>query len=562
MFKNIYGIVLVALSMIAHTALSQTIDSRATAQVSIKGGSPAVVKRQLTEMLQLKAVSNVLETSFGIKITPDVQAKIPKLVETLGNAIRISFDPPDGEVLSGSATIRLETAKLNEILNNLEIGSGAQAQKAKVLVSIDERMGLATANDSSKPIETQVDYAHDKSSFSDTSAKASSSNSQSSAYAASSQKDIGYSNKQAVAVSGSQSSASAARQDTAIAGRRDTAVAYQGVNGQAAGASSTQIAGAQSTQYASANKSQYAGASSSSTEFADKSKSAVASSSASSSSSSSDQKNIQQQNDKVNLSVRTKMADFDNSKISNQDNLIVARLAGEFIRNGLEMVTENDLRAEGGRILPVEEIVRNGRLSQFTELINKKGLNADVWARGTAKYNIVGTDATGTKCNGQLDIQASFLQDNTTLMAEAIRADAAGNGDQDCRANLALSMATALAQKLGTQANKKFNAMSKADAKKVVSYKLFVYTKGELTRRDRNTFTDMLKTLDGLQTIGDSESQPQFMSVEVTYPRALKSDIEKLLDKLPWDKADVVGPKNNKICIGLEGMSSCPNDFR
>ena len=88
-------------------------------------------------------------------------------------------------------------------------------------------------------------------------------------------------------------------------------------------------------------------------------------------------------------------------------------------------------------------------------------------------------------------------------MAEAIRADAAGNGDQDCRANLALSMATALAQKLGTQANKKFNAMSKADAKKVVSYKLFVYTKGELTRRDRNTFTDRGNVVNSLIGITD-----------------------------------------------------------
>ena len=262
-------------SMVIMPLSAQTIDSRATASIQLKG-SPSSVKRQLTEVLQLKAVSNMLEASFGIKITPAVQSKLPKLVETLGDAIRISMDPPDGEMISGSATIKVSTAKLNEILNNLEIGSGAQAEKAKVVVSIDERMGMATANDPSKPVETEVNYSHDKSSFADTSAKGSSSERQSSSSAVSSQKDVRYSNRESAAVSASQSSAVAARQDTAVAGRRDSAAAYQGSDGRAAAASSSQYAGAQSTQYAAANKSQYGAASSSATNYSDNSKFAAA----------------------------------------------------------------------------------------------------------------------------------------------------------------------------------------------------------------------------------------------------------------------------------------------
>ena len=563
MKKSVVSVVcsLLICSMVAVPSYAQTIDSRATASIQIKG-SPSSVKRQLTELLQTKAVSNVLETSFGIKITPEVQAKIPKLVETLGDSIRISMDPPDGEMLSGTATIRLETAKLNEILNNLDIGSGANAGKAKVVVSIDERMGLATANDSSKPVESEINYSHDKSSFSDTSAKSSSSKSQSASMAISSQKDVKYSNREAVAVSGSQSSAVAARQDTAVSGRRDSAAAYQGSDGRAAAASTTQVSGAQSTQYAAANRSQYAGAASSSTNYSDNSRVSGASSSSSASASTSDQKNVQQQTDKVNYSVKTKMASFDNATATNNDGLVVSRLGAEFMRNGLELVLENDLRAEGGRILPVSEIIKNSRFNQFVDLIKKKNINADVWATGTAQYNIIGTDATGTKCNGTLDVQARFLEGNKVFFTDSIRSAASGQGDQDCRANLALSMASSLASKLGTQANKQLNSMAKASANKVLSYKLVVYTKGELTRKDRSTFTQMLKTLDGLQTIGDAQSNDNSMSVEVTYPRALKSDIENLLDKLPWDKADVVGPKDNRICIGLEGKSSCPNEFR
>lgn len=568
---------LLIFSMTVVPVFAQTIDSRATGSVPMKG-SLSSVKRQLTEVLQTKVISNVLETSFGIKITPEVQSKFPKLVDTLGDAIRISMDPPDGEVLSGTATIKVSTAKLNEILNNLDIGSGGAAQKAKVVVSIDERMGLATANDASKPVEVERAYSHDKSTFSDTSGKASGSESASASSA--SKNDVNYSASSSVAVAGKQSSATAAsqntavagRQDTAVAGRKDTAVAYQGAGGSAAGAQSTQFAGAQSTQYAgsqstkvaSAQSSQYAGSASSQKAFSDKSTESSASSS--SSSFNKEQNNVQQRTDKVNYTEKTKMASFDNAKATDNDGLVVARLGGEFQRNGLELVLENDLRAEGGRILPVAEIIRNGRFKQFIDLIKTKDINADVWATGTAQYNIVGTDATGTKCNGTLDIQARFLGDNSQFFGDALRATASGEGDQDCRANLALSLASSLASKLGTAANKKLNSMAKASAtaaaNKVLSYKLVLYTKGELTRKDRSTFTQMLKTLDGLQTIGDSESNDFSMTVEVTYPRALKNDIENLLEKLPWDKADVVGPKNNKICIGIEGKSSCPNEFR
>lgn len=564
-------------SMAVLPVFAQTIDSRATASVPIKG-SPASVKRQLTEQLQTKVISNVLETAFGIKITPEVQSKFPKLVDTLGDAIRITLDPPDGENLSGTATIKVATAKLNEILNNLDIGSGAAAQKAKVVVSIDERMGLATANDPSKPVEVERAYSHDKSTFSDTSAKAS--GSQAASASSSSKNDVNYSASDSVAVAGKQSSATAAsqntavagRKDTAVAGRKDTAVAYQGGGGSAAGAQSTQFAGAQSTQFAgsqstkvaSAQSSEYAGAASSKTTLTDKSSEASASSS--SSSFNKEQNNVQQLTDKVSITEKTKMASFDNAKATDSDGLVVARLGGEFQKNGLELVLENDLRAEGGRILPVSEIIKNGRFKQFSDLIKTKGINADVWATGTAQYNIVGTDATGTKCNGTLDVQSRFLADNTSLFSGALRANASGQGDQDCRANLALSLATSLASELGTAANKKLNTMTKAAAtaaaNKVLSYKLVLYTKGELTRKDRSTFTQMLKTLDGLQTIGDAESNDFSMTVEVTYPRALKNDIENLLDKLPWDKADVVGPKNNNICIGIEGKSACPNEFR
>lgn len=547
---------------VSQMSLAQTVTATTQTKIQItKGASPASLKRKLKEELEIRAVKNLLEASFAIRMTPQIEAKLPELVELLGDSIQVSMDPPDGEVLSGKAVISVPSAKLKEYLINKGIGAGDIAAKsAKILVSIDEFVGVATTMDGGKPVETEVSYSHDKSSFSDTSAKASGSQSQSASSAYSSKKDVNYANREAVAVSGSQSSAVAARQDTAVAGRRDSAAAYQGADGsRAAGASSTQYAGAQSTQYAAAQKSQYAGAASSSTNYSDKSQTASANSSSSSASFSAEQKNIQQQNDKVSYTVKTRMPEFNNAKpLAGQDRVLISRLSGEFQNNGLRLVSEEDLRAEGGRILPYYEINNNGRVNQFIDLIQKKGLNADVWATGQASYTIVGTTPTGTQCNGNLAVQGRFIEDKEIFFEDSLQASATGTGDQDCRGRLGIALATRLAKVLGERANKELNARSSRGN----VYTLYLYSASSLKRADRRAFQDLLEKVEGLQA-SEPNTQERYMAINVQYAGRLKDTLDRLLDKVGWEKAEIIGPvKGNKICIGLEGFGACPSDLR
>lgn len=539
---------------------AQTVTASTQTKIQItKGASPASLKRQLKEQLELRAVKNLLEASFAVKMTPAIEAKLPELVELLGDSIQISMDPADGEVLSGKATITVASAKLKEYLVNKGIGAGDIASKsAKILVSIDEFIGVATANDGKTATETEIQYSHDKSSFSDTSASASGSERSASSSASSRQNDVAFASKEAVAVSGRQSSAVAARQDTAVAGRRDTAVAVQGQGGRAAAASSTQYAGAQSTQYQAAQSSQFAGAASSSTAFSDKSKSASASSASSASSFSADQKNVQQQTDKVSYSVKTKMPEFNNAKpLGAQDRVLASRLSGEFQNNGLSLVAENDLRAEGGRILPIFEITNNGRVDQFVEKIQKNKIEADVWATGQANYTIVGTTPTGTQCNGNLAVQGRFIDGNEIFFEDSLQAAAVGNGDQDCRGRLGIALATSLAQILGQRANKELNARASRGS----VFTLYLYSASSLGRGDRNKFQTTLRSTEGLQA-GEPKTGDNFMTVSVQMAGSLDATINKVLDSLNWEKADYVSRPGNRICIGLEGKQVCPADLR
>ncbi len=551
-----------------------TSNAQATVQIT-KGATPAALRRKLREDLEIRAVRNLLEASFAIKMTPQVEAKLPEIVELLGDAIEISVEPSDGETLRGRARIAIASAKLKEYLTNKGIGAGDIATRsARILVSIDEFIGVATRNDGSKPTEVEINYSHDKSRFSDTSAKASGSQSQSASESSSVRRDVAASTQQASAASGrqsaafsaSESSAVAARRDTAVAGRSDAAFAAQGSGGAASGASRSQFAGASSSQMAAASNSQVAGARSS--EFAaaqsskaamtDRSQMASASSSSSASSFSAEQNNVQQQNDKVSYSVRTKMPEFNNAKpLAGPDQVLSARLSGEFQNAGLRLVAENDLRAEGGRILPVWEITNNGRIDQFVGLIPKKNIEADVWATGQASYTIVGSTPTGTQCNGNLSVQARFIDGNEVFFVDSLQAAATGNGDQDCRARLGIALATSLAKVLGERANKELNARASRGS----VYTLYLYSATSLGRGDRNKFQTVLRKVEGIQAseprIGDN-----FMVVSVQMAGSLDTAINNVLDALAWEKADYVSRPGNRICIGLEGKQVCPADLR
>jgi len=541
---------------------AQQLTATAQSKIQItKGAKPTAITQKLREDLQIRAVKNVLEATFSIKMTPQVEAKLPELVELLIDSIQVEIDPADGDFLSGRARLTVASARLNEYLKNKGIGAGDIAtQSAKILVSIDEFIGVATNLDSVTATQTKTTYSHDKSTFSDTSSKASESQSQSDSNY--SKSDVAYASKDSAAVASKSSSAFAGSQKTAVAGSSSSAAASQGYNGSAAAASQRQYAGASSTQVAGAQSSQFAAASSSQKAFADKSVSA--SSSASASASSSEQNNIQQRTDKVNLTVETKMPEFNNAQqLGGGDRVLTSRLSGEFKKNGLELVAEQDLRSEGGRTLPYWEINNNGRVNDFLRKIVEKDLKADVWATGTAKYTIVGTTPTGTQCNGTLDVQGRFIDGNRIFFEDSMRASAVGNGDQDCRAALAISLATSLAKVLGETANKELNAKNSRGS----VYTLYVYSKNDLGRQDRQKFEKFITSVPGLNA-SSAKSEDNYMYMNIQVGASLSDTLGNVLTALEkvdpkWNNADFVERANwkNKVCIGLEGKSSCPKDL-
>jgi len=532
---------------------AQSLTAESTKTVGIvKGSDPRLAKKKLQQELDLGVIRNLLETSFSVKITPQVEAKLPELVEILSSSISYTYDPSDGLDMKGRAKISVPSARLKEILTNKDIGAGDIASsRAKILVSIDEYIGVATTNSAQTATQSKTTYSHDKSSFSDTSAKASGSESSSSS--SSNKNDVNYAARDSVAVSGRSSSAVAARQDTAVAGRQDTAVAYQNRGGSAAGAQSTQYAGAQSTQVAAAQSSQYAGAASSQRAFSDKS--ASSNSAASSSSFSGQQNNVQQQTDKVSFTVETKMPEFNNAKPMTSG-VLSSKLSAEFLNAGLELVSEAGLRAEGGEILSVEDIKRKGRLDDFVAKIQKLNLNADVWATGAANYTIVGTANGVTQCNGDLFVQGRFIENNKVFFDDSLTASARGQGDQDCRAKLGIALASSLAKNLGERANKTLQAKNSRGS----TYTLYLYSASSLSRPDRKAFMDLMTSIQGIK-MSEPSAKDYFMSVDVQFAGNLAQTIDKILDKLPWAKADYLS-KSDKICVGIEGKGACPAEFR
>ena len=540
-------------------SLAQELTSKSTAQVAInKGATPASLRRKLTSELQLQAMKNLLVTNFSIAMSSQIEAKLPGLIEQLGDNFQITMDPPDGEVLVGKATLTVSAADLKKMLVNNGIGAGdIAARSAKIVISIDEFIGVATTNDAQKATSVEIQYSRDGSSFSDDSVRASGKDSSASSAAQYAKSSSSASNANSVSVAGRSSSAVASRDRAQISGARSDAAAYQGVNGQAAAASSQQYAGRADSSMAASASSQFAGAASSRSASTSNSEGASARSSASSSSFSVDQKAVKQQTDKESLSIKTKMPEFDNAKpLGAGDQVLVARLGGEFQQNGLVLVAENDLRSDGTSLVPVYQIINKGLSDQYISRIKSKKINADVWATGTANYTIVGTNATGTHCNGSLSVEARFIETNEVFFSDSIAALAAGEGDQNCRAKLGVALATSLAQRLGARANEQLNAINSRGR----VYQLYLYSTADLTRSDRNQLLDQLRYIAGVQMSEPNISDRNVM-IQIQYAGDLKSTLDKMLDKLPWASADI-RDKSDKICIGIQGAAACPAEFK
>ncbi len=516
-----------------------------------KGVNPGQVRREVKAAVENKAILAAMKT-FNIKETPDVIAKAPKLTELFFNNITVRWEASDANEVTAIASISVDVAAFRKALANEGIGAGDGAiAGAKILISIDEFLGMGTAMERGTPEERTVAYSHDKSTFSDRSSTAAGSQSASASFAGSA--------SQRAAVAGSSSSSFAASDRASMVGSDRAAIAASdGAGGQVAGARRTEVAASRDTRVAGAQSSNFAGSSQSSVAVASRSERASASASQSASSFNASQNDVQQRNDKVSLVVTERMPSYANAKpLVGGDRVLAGRLGGEFERNGLTLVSEQDLRSEGGRVLPMYEIVNNGRFQDFVTRIKQRGLMADVWAYGTASYTL---DNRGGMiyCNGTLDVQGVMLETNESLAQDSLKAEARANNDQACRAALALSLATDLARVLSQSAIEKLNAR----ASRGNVYDLFIYSRDAITLMQRRTLFQALDRV-GIQRVSEASARDGYVSLKVQFAGgSLMDKIADAVSAIEWlQKADL-RDKGNQICLGVEGSRDCPAQFR
>jgi hypothetical protein len=543
-----------------HPVSAQQVNASARESRSVpKGANPGQIRIEVKAAVENKAILAAIKT-FNIRETPDVIAKVPKLTELFFNNITVRWEASDPTEVMATATISVDVASFRKALVNEGIGAGDGAVSgAKILISIDEFLGMGTANQRGTPEERTVTYSHDKSTFSDRSSTAAGSQSASASSASSSRDSFAGSASERTAVAGSSSSSFAASDRASMAGSDRAALAARdGSGGQVAAARQTNVAASRDTRVAGSQSSNFAGASQSSVAVASQSERANASSSQSASSFSASQNDVQQRNDKVSFTVTERMPSYANAKpLAGGDRVLPNRLGGEFEKSGLTLVSEQDLRAEGGRILPVFEIVNNGRFQDFVGKIKQKGLMADVWAYGTASYTLDNRGGT-IYCNGTLDVQAIMLDNNESLATNSLKANARGSNDQECRATLALSLATDLARSLGQSALEKLNAR----ASRGNVYDLFIYSRENITLMQRRVLFQALDKV-GIQRVSEASARDGYVAIKVQF--AGGSLMDKLIDAvapIEWlQKADL-RDKGNQICLGVEGPRDCPAQFR
>ena len=544
----------------------QGVTGSANAEVALskkpKPEEISAARRQLTETLKQKLLANTLQVTYAVELRDSDRPKLEQLAEMLTESIEVTILPPSGNVLQGKATLNVSSSTLQKYLANLKIGTtDVTKSSVRVMLSIDEFVGVATNMEAGTPSEVTVNYSSDTSTYSDTSSRSSSSSSGSSASARSNQNNVAMSASDRVAVSGRQSSAISAQESSAIAGRGSSsaAVAAQdGYGGSVAAARSSQssVAASSNSRVNAAQSSQYAGSAASSRSLVDKSSSASSESSSFARSSSESQNNVQQNNNIVNYSMTMKMPTFDNAKRVAGAGFLKNELDGVFRANGLVTVPENDLRAEGGRLIPVSDIINNGRYDDFKAKIKQKNIVADVWATGVVTYSIIGTNDMGkTQCEGQITVNAGFLDASATLFSGSLQAKAAeSGGDQACQGRLAMALAKQLGEKLGPAALEELNARQSRGRKMIIE--LFSAA-GDVARPTRNQFRNALN-----EALGEGGAIDRGAGKwEIQIKGKADDFLEGILEKIGWDNADY-RIRGERICVGVEGPGVCPPEFR
>lgn len=547
---------------------AEPVEARGESEVSIKANKDQITARAVARK---SAERDAIRAALKLKL--NVDAKGPKadeaildIAKSLSANLKTTYRL-EGDILTAMSVLNVDSAELTDLSRSLGLQNANIMEASSIVFFVDEYWGVATSLDPSKPLVSEVEYFHDKSSSSDTSAKASgssfsdtssktaSSSSYSGSMAASSKESAAYSANQRTAVSGSNSSAYAASD-------RRAAAVQDGYGGSAAAARNTQVAGAQQSQYAGASSSNVSAARSSDTRVA----SSVNSSSASASdrknvqaeSFSAEQKNVQNQKDIVSIKTKTVFPDVSNAKPSDQQSaLITQRLAQVMKQYGLEYTPERDIRETGKGKMLISDIETQRRFDYYTQLASKNPYNAKFVVFGTSVMSAEGKSASGrTICSGLLKLDSFNVDTGRGLVVGTLNKRAEGSSDQDCRSNLSTALATELAQTVGNAATRELQRVANLGQ----SYTVTLFSSVSIPRRVGGPFEDALRELAGGNVREDKRTDATRVYTLSSKGADLSRRIERLLDSMgDGMKNAEVQSKGNRVVVCLEGR--CPVDY-
>lgn len=550
---------------IAGSACAETLSANGLAEISIKENGDLVNARRIArENAEKHAVAQILKTKLSANVNdPKVRNVLADIRTQLIDNLKTSFNA-EGDILTAKTSLQVEAVQFMDLAKSLGITSKASSASAKVLFLIDEYYGMGTKLDPSVPLVTEIDYSHDKSSFSDRSSSASGARNASSSSASASKASYAVAGSEKSAFAASSSSAAAGRDQQAYAASDRRAAAYQdGMGGSAAAARNTQVAGARDTQFAASQKSATAGSASAQFAVSATSEQASAAKSASASSHASQQKNIERQNDVVNLKVRQVFPGIDNAKPADDSAALISQKLQQVVKEfGLLYTDEKDFRIEGGRKLTISDI---GKLQKYDAYLKKAAqgnYKAKYLVYGTAVMQSEGQTASGqVQCSGQLALSSSDVDNGEGFVSGTIGKRAIGSSDQNCRANLAEAMAHALADTVGTAAQRELQQAATQGR----TYTVALYSAVRVPAKLRREFSAKVKEADGVvEVLDDSNATEEMRRWTVVAKGNFAEKIEDLIDEIV--EADNSAyrsarfeKRGNRMVFCVEGK--CPQEF-
>jgi hypothetical protein len=576
MKKTLLVSTLLALGMGA--AHAETLSANGLTEVSIKANGDVITARRIArEQAEKDAVNGLLKTKLSADIgSPKVQAALADLRKQLIDNMRTSFNA-QGDVLSAKTVLEVDSAQFMDLARSLGVTSKAVSSGAKVLFLIDEYYGVGTKLDPSQPLLTEIDYAHDKSSFADRTATSSGARSASSASASADKSSFAAASSDKSAFAASSASAVAARDRASFSGSdkqsfagsdQRSAALQDGYGGAAAGARSTQVSGARDSQasgardasFAGSQKSAVAGSSSSQAAVSAASSHASAARSASASSYATRQNDVQRQNDVVSLKVRQVFPGIDNAKPADDSAAMISQKLQQVVKEyGLAFADEKDFRIEGGHRLTIAEI---GKLQKFDGYLQKAAhgnYKAKYLVYGTAVMNSEGVTPSGqVSCGGQLVLTSADVDSGEGFVSGTIVKRALGSSDQNCRANLSEAMARTLADTVGTSAQRELQQAATQGR----SYTLALYSSARVPAKLRRDFSAKVKALDGVVEVNDDDNATEGMRRWTVVAKGNFSEkIDDLIDEIVEAegsayKAARFEKRGNRMVFCVEGK--CP----